>query len=211
MLESIRRVFEWILIRFSRNTHIDGLWVGAFEGKRDAELSEKVGQALRLIKAYDPRRYARVLKGLDRVLVGLIPGNIAQFRTDTRTCEIDARFVFSYSPEKLATVIVHESTHGKLRQLNIGYSEAMRDRVEKVCVRQEFAFASKLPNAEEMRKALESERLRPATEWTDEAFRKRHREGKIGLFRHVGLPAWLIKTMMGSSRQKNSDRRNTPD
>jgi hypothetical protein len=196
-----QRLFDWIFVRFSRSTRIDGLWVGVFDGRQDAEILEKVGEALKLIETYDSYRYARVLKECDRLLVRLLEGNVGQFRADARTCEIDTRYVLSYSPERLASLIVHESTHGRLLRLKIGYTEELRHRVERACVRQELAFATKLPNGEDLRKTLTSKLSWPATTWTDEAFRKRHRDGSIGLFRHVGVPDWLIKIMMGSPRE----------
>jgi hypothetical protein len=190
------RFFDWLHIRFAVSTEIDGLWIGAFTSRQDAEILQKVGEALQLIKTYDPYRYARVLKECNRILVVLLPGSAGLYRTDIRICMLDARYVLSYPLERLAAVIVHEATHGRLLRLNVGYSEEMRHRVEKVCARQELAFALKVPNGDDVRKSVALRSSMPATSWSDEAFKERRRKGEIATIRYAGIPDWLSQPLL---------------
>jgi hypothetical protein len=192
----IGRLLERILLHFSTSTTVDGLWIGAFEGKKDAALLRRVSDALLLIKIHDPLRYKRVLKELDRIWVRLQPSSVACFVAHRKSCDIDPRYVLSYTPEQLAPVIVHEATHGVLIRRHIGYDEALRERVEKVCVRQELAFARKLPHAEAVQETVERALAYPLEMWTDSSFKDRYREGMLTMARHIGIPVWLMRAML---------------
>jgi hypothetical protein len=197
MHSSLKQRFgDWIHFRFAVRTRIDGLWVGVFLGKQDAEILEKVGEALRLIKSYDPYRYERVVRECNRILVLLLRGNVGQYRADIRACLLDARYVRAYSMERLAAVIVHEATHGRLLRLNVGYSEEMRARVEKVCARQELAFALKIPNGDEVRKSVALRMSMPDTSWSNEALKERRRKGEVAAIRYAGIPDWLSQPLL---------------
>jgi len=194
---------ERLMFRFSANTRVDGLWIGSFEGEKDAELLRRVSDALQLIKTYDPLRYRRVQKELERIWVRLQPGSIACFVAHRKSCDIDPRFVLAYTPEQLAPVIVHEATHRTLIRRHIGYDEALRHRVERACVRQELVFARKLPHSEVVQKSVESALAYPPEMWTDTAFNDRFREGMLTMARHIGIPLWLMRAML-SIRQKKA-------
>lgn len=191
-----QRFVDWLIIRLSRSINIDGLWVGVFSEKCGEIMLVRVGEALRLIKTYDPNRYRMVLKEIDRLLICLLPCYTAVFVTELRRCLIDPRYILTSSPEFVASAIVHEATHGKLIRRKIGYSEEFRYRVEKVCMRQEWAFAQKIPDGEELRQSIER-RLGLAPEfWADEVASKRHREGEVAMARYAGIPNWLVMTLL---------------
>ena len=147
LYSAVRRLFDWVAIRLSDSVRIDGLWVGVFTEKDHVELLSKLRDALLLIRTYDPYRYKRVLKEMDRLWVTLLPGDQAVWRHAERCCVIDPRHVRSASTELIAATIVHEATHGTLIRRGVGYPEDLRDRVEQVCRRQELVFASKVPKA----------------------------------------------------------------
>jgi hypothetical protein len=73
----------------------------------DVSLS-KVEQSLILIKTYDRRRYERLRRDLERILVHLLSGDVARFNPSLRACELDTRFVLEHLPEK-STVIFMSS------------------------------------------------------------------------------------------------------
>ena len=197
---TVRRLLDRILIRLSRSIIVDGLWIGVFGDEENPEVLHRVNGALQVIKTYDPYRYKRVLRETHRVWVHYLPGNPAEFATELRRCLLDPRFVLSSSPEIIASAIVHEATHGKLGRYNIGYSEEIRHRVEKVCMRQELAFARKLPNGEELRQRVDRRLAFPPELWTSEAMYQRRRAGVIALFRSE-LSKWLVEKFV-SLREK---------
>jgi len=198
----IRRFLDWIIIRLSRSLNVDGLWVGVFSDKANDEILARVGEAIRLVKTYDPYRYRRIIKELDRILVGLISGYVAVFVPESRMCVIDPRHILSSSPEFIASSIVHEATHGTLIRRNIGYSEELRYRVEKVCMRQERAFAQKIPHGEELRRSIERELALAPEFWSNEAVSERHREGEIAMARYAGMPNWLLMALQNFRKLK---------
>ena len=172
------------------------MWIGALDDECEPILS-RVDDALRLIKTYDLRRYHRLLRDLDRIWVHLLNGNVvAQFNKSLRACEIDIRFMLEEdtTSEVLAGVIVHEATHARLEYRGIEYLEPARDRIEKICVRQELLFASKLPDGQ---RALEfaQYRLESTVDRTDAGFQRREIDGMLENLRYTGAPEWLVRCM----------------
>jgi hypothetical protein len=132
----------------STSKRIDGLWVGTWEtGGKARTVLERVEEALRLIKTYDPLRYRRIGSDLERVWVDVLLGSLGNFAPAIKTCKLDTRFILAdtSSPEVIASIIVHEATHARLWTCGIAYEEGLRARVEAVCLRREIAFSAKLP------------------------------------------------------------------
>jgi hypothetical protein len=194
-LDRIERFLQNILLRLSTSRIVDGLWIGAAEGEREPSL-DRVEGALRLIKTYDPRRYQRLLRDLDRIWVHLLTGYVAQFNGSLRACEIEIRFVVNENTtlEVLAATIVHEATHARLEHCGIQYDAALRERIEKACIRQEVLFASRLPGADLVHEWAQSS-LESLPNLTDGAFRRRHWHGGLETLRYIGAPEWLLKGM----------------
>jgi hypothetical protein len=196
-----------LMLRFSVSTTVDGLWIGALEGKKEGEpLLRRVSEALQFIKAYDPLRYKRVLRELERIWVCVLLSDVANYVASRKSCDIDPRFTLSYSPELLASVIVHEATHGVLHRRNIGYNEALGERVEKVCVRQQLAFARKLPDGAAARETAEEALTLPPETWSDLSFRNRHREGALATAPYLGIPLWLVRALLWIGERRAARR-----
>lgn len=165
-------------------------------------------------KTYDKRQYNRVLNDVERVWVRMLPGDLGHFDRAIRACVLDTRFVLdeTTSPEMLATVIVHEATHARLRRCGFGYDEDLRHRVEAICHRRELAFVRKLPNGQSaqewVERAMEAME-HPSTEWSDAAFAKRNLEGSVEMLRHLGAPKWLMRMalMIRAWRARGRERR----
>jgi hypothetical protein len=190
-------LLDRIEICLSVSRVVDGLWLGTIN-INDELILRRLEEALGLIKAYDKRRYNRLLNDLERVWVRLLPGELGHFSVALRSCVLDTRFVLdeTTSPEMLATVIVHEATHARLRRCGIGYDEDVRHQVEAICHRRELAFVCKLPNGQSVREWVERAMevmQHPSTEYTDAAFAKRQLEGNIENLRHLGAPKWLVR------------------
>lgn len=134
--------------------------VARFDGIILADLRSHRGQtqhfrntllaALRLLKETDPRRYARVSTRLSWVVsTTLSRHGTAEYRHATRTCAID---FLEPSPEYdsefligwYACTLVHEATHGEIRHRGIPYTRELRSRIERLCVREEQRFVTRL-------------------------------------------------------------------
>lgn len=184
------------MLRLSASRQIDGLWVGCYY-KEDAEASLRpVEDALRLIKAHDPRRYRRLLRDLERIWVLPIVGSIAHFEASIWACVLDPRFILdgTKTAEEIAGVIVHEATHARLWRCGYRYSEEVRSRVEAICFRCERAFAARLPNGEQIQEDADRKLKDYANQefWTDQAFRQRYEEELPKVLEYSGMPKWMV-------------------
>ena len=94
----------------------------------------------------------------------------------------------------IASVIVHEATHARLRGCGIGYDERIRARVETICIRRQVAFAARLPDGtlahEEAERNLAP---RPPDFWANAAFLDRHNAGSVEVLRYLGVPNYVIR------------------
>lgn len=186
-----------LLLRTSCGRRVDGLWIGSLDDDAEPVL-HRVEEALNLIKVYDPLRYQRLIRDLERIWVTLIPGALASFDETVWACMLDRRHVLSkdVSVERIAASIVHEATHARLRRCGIGYDgKELRARVEAVCFRRERAFAAKLPNGNEVSHVADRylEFYADRGQWTDEAFDRRYEKGAAELTQYLGLPNWVLR------------------
>jgi hypothetical protein len=184
---------------FSRGRRIDGLWIGGV-GEKSSPASHRVEGALGLIKTYDRIKYDRLLRDLDRIFIRVLPDSYGSFNHSLKACQLDERFVLDEKsgPELIASVIMHEATHARLRRCGIGYEEDLRLRVEKACVRRELAFAAKLPDGEQIRAQRDPElAYLPPSYWTNQAFIDRHLKGSAEALHYLGMPNWFIRATSG--------------
>jgi hypothetical protein len=185
---------------FSKSSTIDGLWIGTTESKPYPAL-RRVEDALQLIKRYDTLNYFRITRNLNRIWVHLLPSAQAHYDPSLNACALDERYVLNETMtlERIASTIVHEATHARLEGWGILYLEAMRIRIESICLRRELNFRAKLPDSE----PLQDEIVR-ALEWcasdpdfySDKNFWWRHQEGEVETLRYLNVPHWLIRWAM---------------
>jgi hypothetical protein len=193
------RLLDGLALRLSDSRRIEGIWVGCFGVEKSGGALGRVEEALCLIKTYDSLRYDRLLRDIDRIWVNLLFGSNGEYRNSLRLCVLDERFVLGDTtrPEQIASVIVHEAAHARLKHCGIGYQAELRARVEAVCFRRQRAFAAKLPDGEEVTRDAES-RLAgyPSDFWTDDAFRARFEQGGAEALRFGGAPEFLIRILL---------------
>ncbi|MGX8011790.1 hypothetical protein ACVDG8_023845 [Mesorhizobium sp. ORM8.1] len=170
----------------------------ADKGGRDAE---KVAAALQLIRDVDPIRHRQVIRDLSRIWITTIAAAAGQFMQSTSTCELDERFVAAehISVEEVAGAIVHEATHARLYHRGIGYEEALRDRVEAVCMRRELAFAAKLTNGAGIRRWVEA-RQNKSVDYSNTAFDTRQIAGARDALVYLGAPRWAADLVVAIAR-----------
>lgn len=185
----IHRLVDFVLLRLSKSISVDGLWIGAFCDEDQGEVIQRVKSALDLIKAHDAKRYKQAIASFDRIWVSYLFGAVGQYAPELRRCRLDPGFVLSSSVETIASTIVHEATHARLINVGIPYAYENRHRVEKACIRQELAFAQRVPGAEELRRRINEKLLLDPDVWSKEASSARFREAFVES--DGGLPKWL--------------------
>lgn len=185
-----------VLLRLSKSTRIDGLWLGAFCDEDQGEVLVRVQNALALIKAHDAKRYQRAIASFDRIWVFPLFGPVGQYVPEQRRCLLDPVFVLSSSVEVVASTLVHEATHARLINAGIPYTYENRHRVEKACIRQELVFACRVPGAEDLRRRINEKLLSNPEFWSREASAMRFREAYES---GGGLPKWLRRRLSKSA------------
>lgn len=192
------RLWDRLMLRLSKSEHVDGLWVGVFDDHPEAML-RRLKNALELIKAHDPLRYSHLIRDLKRLWVCGGLSTIGCFNYRLGACQFDDRFVLAETttPELLASAIVHEATHARLWNWGIRYDEPLRPRVEAVCVRRQLAFAKKLPDG---RRSQEwAERILASSDpanLSNTSFWKRDYDWRIAELHRLGVPDWLVRTIV---------------
>ena len=187
---------ENLFMRLSPSRRVDGLWLGVMGDKDDAHVLRRVEDALKLIKQYDAVRYRRLLRDMDRIWVHVLTGPRGSFNSTLRRCDLDYRFVSKAPAKAIASTIVHEATHARPCVLRFGYPEELRYRIERICMRQQLAFADRLPNGDATRETVERNLTRPPSDWSSENLRKWHLAGERAAARHVGIPDWLTTILL---------------
>ena len=128
MLAALARMFEfldkfsdWGLLRAIEGTEvsrIDGIVLFDLR-KRGDSFRPTIENALRIIRQHDPRRYARVVQYISRIVNSIVTcGTLAVYNFSVRTVHLEFRELPRASDDLLAAfyacLLVHESTHGVL-------------------------------------------------------------------------------------------------
>lgn len=147
----------------SPRTIVEGIELVALaDVGREIELQtvRQIAAALRLIKSTDPVRWSRVRRDLKRILVTEVGGPL--YVHPVRAALLRAGYVHSASVAYLALTLVHEATHARLWSRGIRYAAADRERIERICVRAEVAFAER---QEQHAQLVQSARAKLSERW----------------------------------------------
>jgi hypothetical protein len=129
-------------------------------------LFRHVSDAFTLLTRYDPKSALRVRAHLRRVLVYEWPtayGSIARYTPWFALCQVNAAALAAMAEGAgviVACCLVHETTHARLYRRNrrtLAGGEALRLRVERLCLMTELAFVSKLPASAGLQEQLRQE------------------------------------------------------
>lgn len=151
-----RRLFDALMSGESR------VPVGPFEVVNvDPELGrdaiDKLLAAVHLLERWDVRRYGILLRTVSVVLI--TPnrrGPEAHYHIHRRGLAVRSDVLAELSVESVAALLVHESTHGRLHRLGLGfYSQPAIERVEAICLRNEVFFLKKVPGARSLAEVKE--------------------------------------------------------
>lgn len=197
----VYRLAHWGFVRLSGKRTVDGLLIVSDKG------TEKIIEALRLIRDFDPARYGRLLRDVRQILVTTLPASAAQWVDSLQACELDERYIIREGTtlELVASLIVHEATHARLMRCGIGYEETLRDRVERVCLRREMAFAARLPTGTGRSQQAEAT-LEAMPDLSDKAMSERYLNGLRDALLYLDMPTWLADLTVSYQRWRHRRR-----
>jgi hypothetical protein len=145
LLKLVLKLDDWFL-RCNRVGDVDGVLVcdvGSPSKEARQEFLSATREAMAFIKLHDLRRHRRICRQFDIIVNALIttPGSY----DSTRKCRIDyAKYFKSPDPawnlRYYACVLVHEATHGVIFGQGISYDKLYRERIEKLCSKEEYRF-----------------------------------------------------------------------
>ena len=104
---------------------------------------DTIRHALELIQIHQPVRFTRILRDVRRIIVADVLG--AEFWPHMGACALSAELLGSGSLS-VALALVHEATHARLHAARIPYDASSRERIERICIRQEIIFAQQFPD-----------------------------------------------------------------
>ena len=180
----------WLLLIWTaRRGIVEGVRVCVSHSADDGDdVFGKVAEALRLIDMYAPRMSARMRRDVKRLLFADVSGG--RYLAGLRTSMIGVDYARRAPPLELAMMFVHEATHARLAIAGFRYLGACRERIERICIAAEIAFAERVPGSET---AIDSTRALYKSEWWTP---ERSTEDDIAGLRRRGLPDWIMRILV---------------
>jgi hypothetical protein len=197
-----------LMFAISRKHHRDDIAIAMlFPDKNCPADFSKIDQALCLISEFDSRRYHQIKHDVKRIWISAAPGYCAQWMDELQTCILDQNYFCrpDVSASEIALTIVHEATHARLFKLKIGYTEDIRKRVERICIKSEIAFAKRLPDGEKLVEMAESRLQRSENHsWTNAEFQQRELDTLAELCKETWLARILYRIVKYSVDKTNA-------
>jgi hypothetical protein len=164
----------------------------------------KIDQAFNLICEFDSLRYHQIKRNVKRIWISVLPVNYAEWMDDLQMCVIDKDYLLrnDVAVSEIAQTIVHEATHARLCKLKIKYTEDVRGRVERICVKSEIAFAKRLPNGQKSVEIAESRLQIPQSFWTNDQFQQRDLDALADLRKKT----WVARILYPIVKRKVNKR-----
>jgi hypothetical protein len=177
-----------------------------FADKNCPIVFQKIDHALNLISEFDPRRYLQIKRDVKKIWVSAVPGYYAQWMDDLQMCVLDRDYLCrtDVSAPEVAGTIVHESTHARLEKLKIKYTEDVRDRVERICIKSEISFAKRLPDGQKFVEIAESRLQIPKSYWTNIQSQQRDLEALAELRKKTFVARILYPILKRKLEKKNA-------
>ncbi len=135
---------------------------------------QRMDAALEMIARHQPRAYRRMRCDFQSILVQRYPCRAAYF-PEPRICLIELTFTVNpeFTVAQIASSIVHEGVHARVRQMCTTYDPRQLPREERLCRKAELAFGLAIPGGEPVvRRALESlaladDDVAPVIDWAE--------------------------------------------
>ena len=155
-------------------------------GDHDPIVFDRVRDVLDLIASVDSKRFHRLQRDVTRIFVTHYGGAAGSYWSDLNACLLDWSDLGG-NLHSAAMTLVHEATHARLEKAGIPYCDRLRERIERLCIREEIAFARQLPNSDEL--VEEAQHAMSSRWWTPESQKQRHRQQLESL----RWPSWALR------------------
>jgi hypothetical protein len=193
------------MFRVSRQLSIPDFDVRAlFPSAVEAErIRERLAAALALIHDVAPIRYHHLRRDLPKVLVGATH-NRGECLFGVGVCLLQFDYVTDdkTTPERLALTLVHEGTHARLARAGFDYAEAIRARVERLCISSELVVARRIA-ADGLVADVERRLAHPNAMWSDAAFHRRGMDALDDLGMEGRIGYWIGKALTLFRRRRS--------
>jgi hypothetical protein len=203
-----RKIYQLVnrfMFAISRKHSRGDIEIAMLSDKNGSAVASKIDQALNLISEFDSRRYHQIKRDVKRIWVAAAQGYSAQWMDELQTCVLDADYFrrTDISASEMAITIVHEATHARLFKFKIGYTEEIRERVERICIKSEIAFAKRLPDGQRLVEISESRLQISEDYWTNAQFQQRD----LDELAKLSKKNWVVRILYHIVRRK-VDKRN---
>jgi hypothetical protein len=178
------RIIARMLLALSPKAIVDGFEVSALNGTLTPHLIAHLRSAIALIGDRDPRLLARIRKDVKRIL--LVSAGGPEYWPFANGFILNTSFVTQSDIEFIALTIVHEATHARLWKRGLRYGTDVRERIERICVDAELAFASHLKDPGYFSTHVTQKLATPW--WTAAQVTERRRRA-----RDILWPRWLVR------------------
>lgn len=196
----LKSAIEGIVIALSHHRRVNGLWIGVSGAKQDFHLLDRVEEAIALVCERDRIAYRRIYKNLDRIWVLPLAGARGSFSASAGACKLDSQYVGTNPPELIASTIIHEATHAHPCLRKFGNSDAIRRRVEGVCIRRQLAFAQRLSDGTRVREQAERLLQLPSAFWSEESRHKAQVEAARSYLTAENVPQRMVTSIFFITR-----------
>jgi hypothetical protein len=201
LLKKVDLLIRRFLFAISRKQKRDDIEIATlFRDKKGLIVFSKVNQALNLISEFDPRRYLQIRRDVKKIWVFFARPAAGVWMDKLQMCILDRDFYChnNASASRMTLTIVHEATHARLCKLKIKYTEDIRDRVERICIKSEIAFAKRLPDGQKLVEMAESKLKRPKSFYTD----AQHQQRNLDALAELGKKNWLARILYPILKRK---------
>jgi hypothetical protein len=166
-------------VAISPRTRIDSFEVVDAASDTMSMSLARLTEALRVIGEYAPAVLARLRRDIRRFLI--VGAGGPEYWPHANGVALAGAPTAASRPEELALVLVHEAAHARITRAGIPYIPALRERIERICVAAEVAFAAKLPDSDYWMEFAAAKLADPW--WTDERVRARRARARGELAR----------------------------
>lgn len=131
-----------------------------------------IRNALSLIGKFEPHCLRHIPFGAIRILVGV--ASSSGYLPRTRTILLQRELILEHDVETIASAIVQQTTHARIRRWGIRTWSDLIRRIEQRCLREQVAFLKRVPGTEDLVRHYSS--LENDQWWSPERKRQRRVE-----------------------------------
>jgi len=179
-----------VLLALSPSRKVRGVRVRIYDLRLDADDAfSRMDDALSSLDDAASRRFRWIRSNVNYIAV--VPGfnsSIDNFSGLT----LGASSLMRRSAEEVAGILVHEATHLRIKKAGIAYLGPWRERIERICARQEIELLEETSGEYSRARIAEIEKSFEEPWWTDDRITENTRR----MIDDLALPPWLRRWLI---------------